>query len=212
MKSKFLTVLMILIIFMECFYIVYAAKSDELKGDLNDKNNEIDAKTEEIEQNQEKLNAALAEVESLEDQIDVYENAISDLMSQISSVQSQISEKETNIALKQKEYEETKELFEKRLVAIYQSGDTSYLELMLSSQDLSDFISKYYLVSELATCDKNLIERIFGSNDKNYMECSIKKLRDRLVHNANDNVLRIILERYEQINKDIDDFIALFGV
>ena len=59
-------------------------------------------------------------------------------------------------------------------------------------------------------CDEDLIERIFGSNDKNYMECSIKKLRDRLVHNANDNVLRIILERYEQINKDIDDFIGLF--
>lgn len=162
MKSKFLTVLMILIIFLECFYIVYAAKSDELKGNLDDKNNEIDAKSEEIEQNQEKLNEALAEVESLEDQIDVYENAISDLKNQISSVESQIAEKETNIALKQKEYEETKELFEKRLVAIYQSGDTSYLELMLSSQDLSDFISKYYLVSELATCDKNLIETIRG--------------------------------------------------
>ena len=42
------------------------------------------------------------------------------------------------------------------------------------------------------------------------MECSIKKLRDRLVHNANDNVLRIILERDEQINKDIDKFIGLF--
>lgn len=61
-------------------------------------------------------------------------------------------------------------------------------------------------------CDGDLIERIFGSNDNNYMECSIKKLRDRLVHNANDNVLRIILERYEQINKDIDDFIGLFEV
>ena len=31
---------------------------------------------------------------------------------------------------------------------------------MLSSQHLSDFISKYYLVSELATCDQNLIETI----------------------------------------------------
>ena len=59
-------------------------------------------------------------------------------------------------------------------------------------------------------CDEELIKRIFGSKDKNYMECSIKKLRDRLVHNANDNVLKIILERYEQINKDIDDFIDLF--
>lgn len=59
-------------------------------------------------------------------------------------------------------------------------------------------------------CDENLIERIFGSNDSNYMACSIKKLRDRLVHNANDNVLRVILERYDQINKDIDDFFDLF--
>lgn len=59
-------------------------------------------------------------------------------------------------------------------------------------------------------CDDDLIERVFGSNDKNYMECSIKKLRDRLVHNVNDNVLRSILERYEQIDDDINKFLELF--
>lgn len=58
--------------------------------------------------------------------------------------------------------------------------------------------------------DDDLIERLFGSEDQNYMKCSVKKLRDRLVHNANDNVLRVILERYEQINQDINDFFALF--
>ncbi len=58
--------------------------------------------------------------------------------------------------------------------------------------------------------DEELIERIFGSNDRNYMECSIKKLRDRLVHNVNDNVLRVVLERYEQINSDMDAFLDLF--
>ena len=59
-------------------------------------------------------------------------------------------------------------------------------------------------------CDINLIERIFGSNDKNYTECSIKKLRDRMVHTVNDNVLRVILERYEQMDKDMDAFENLF--
>ena len=59
-------------------------------------------------------------------------------------------------------------------------------------------------------CVDDLIERVFGSNDKNYMECSIKKLRDRLVHNVNDNVLRSILERYEQIDDDINKFLELF--
>ena len=55
------------------------------------------------------------------------------------------------------------------------------------------------------TCDEELIERIFGSNDKNYKECSIKKLRDRMVHSVNDNVLRTILERYEDIMADLDE-------
>ena len=58
--------------------------------------------------------------------------------------------------------------------------------------------------------DEDLIVRIFGSNDKNYMDCSIKKLRDRLVHNVNDHVLRVILERYEDMNNDLDAFMALF--
>lgn len=58
--------------------------------------------------------------------------------------------------------------------------------------------------------DENLLERIFGSNDKNYMECSIKKLRDRMVHNVNDGGLRVILERYDDMNADLDAFIALF--
>lgn len=59
--------------------------------------------------------------------------------------------------------------------------------------------------------DTNLIERIFGSNDSNYMDCSIKKLRDRMVHNVNDNVLRVILVRLDTINKDLDDFLLLFS-
>lgn len=58
--------------------------------------------------------------------------------------------------------------------------------------------------------DTDLIERIFGCNDKNYMDCSIKKLRNRLVHSVNENVLRVILSRYDKMNEDMDAFIALF--
>ena len=35
-----------------------------------------------------------------------------------------------------------------------------------------------------------------------------KKMRDRLVHNVNENVLRVILERYDDIMSDIDKFIS----
>lgn len=59
--------------------------------------------------------------------------------------------------------------------------------------------------------DADLIERIFGSNDKNYMECSIKKLRNRLVHNVNDNVLRVVIERYDSMISDLDEFVSMFS-
>ena len=58
--------------------------------------------------------------------------------------------------------------------------------------------------------EPELVNRIFGSKDNNYMECTIKKLRDRLVHKVNDNVLRAILERYDSINEDLEAFNRLF--
>lgn len=64
-----------------------------------------------------------------------------------------------------------------------------------------DRVFKYFDI----TCDEKLIDRVFGSNDSNYMDCSIKKLRDRLVHNVNDNVIRVIIERYDDINNDLDE-------
>ena len=197
MKSKFLTLLMIAVLFLECFYIVNAASSSELKGDLDDKNSEISAKKEQIDQKERELNAALSEVQNLQTQINDYEAEINELEAQISSVQTQISEKESNIAIKQKEFEETQALFEKRLVAIYQAGDTSYLELMLSSQDLSDFISKYYLVSELATCDKNLIETIRQAKatletEKTSLEASKNSLEEnKVAKEAKQNALAV---------------------
>ena len=58
--------------------------------------------------------------------------------------------------------------------------------------------------------DESLIDRIFGGNDNNYMDCSIKKLRDRLVHKVNENVVHTILERYDAIERDLNSFFAYF--
>lgn len=68
---------------------------------------------------------------------------------------------------------------------------------------------KKILDAYLITVDHDLIDRIFGSNNKNYMECSVKNLRNRLVHNVNENVIRVVLERYDKINEDLDTFAAL---
>ena len=45
---------------------------------------------------------------------------------------------------------------------MYEAGETSYLDVLLSSKNITEFISKYYIVSEIAETDKNLLEKTGG--------------------------------------------------
>ena len=47
-------------------------------------------------------------------------------------------------------------LLEKRLLYAYKAGKARYLDILLSSDDIMDFISKYYFVSEMIKYDENL--------------------------------------------------------
>ena len=43
---------------------------------------------------------------------------------------------------------------------LYESGSTSYLDMLLSADGLSDFISRYYLIGEIAKYDDDLLDTI----------------------------------------------------
>ena len=73
---------------------------------------------------------------------------------------SQIEESEKKLETAQTEYENNKELAEERLVVMQESGDTTYLDMLLTSSSITDFISNYYLASELAEADTELLDSI----------------------------------------------------
>ena len=76
----------------------------------------------------------------------------------------------------EKDYKEQEELIKKRMVAIYMSGDTRYIDVLLSSKDLSDFISSYYLVSEVTQMDAELLDKI--QKQKEEIENAKKEIED----------------------------------
>ena len=78
----------------------------------------------------------------------------------ISEANVKIKEEEQKLSEAEQSYKEQEELIKKRMVAIYMSGDTSYLDVLLSSKSLTDFISSYYLVSEVTQMDSELLEKI----------------------------------------------------
>lgn len=123
-----------------------AAEKKKLQNELNSIDSEKTTVKEQIE-------ALDAQINSTEEQIELQNDLID-------SLEEMIAQKEEELAEAQKKEEEQYEKFKTRVRVMYEQGETSYLEVLLSADDLSDFLSKYEIVSQIAEYDKNLFEEL----------------------------------------------------
>ena len=160
-KRLWITLIITLILVMVCNVLIsMAATSSELRGQQQQNQSKINEAKEEQHQIQSELSAAQREVEDLNNQIASYQNEIDSLTSQIDDATIKIEELQKEIESKQKELEEKQDLLDKRLIAAYKAGNTSYLDLLLSADDLTSFLSNYYLIEQIADSDTKLINSI----------------------------------------------------
>ncbi len=154
-----ISILLVMMLFLGTIS-VYANQKTDLTNEQKDIDKQIQETSSEIAGVKSQMTDALNQINNYNAQIGTYEDEIDTLETQVSTLQTQITEKEANIQEQQKKYEEQKDLLEKRLVAMYESGTTSYLDMLLSSNSLSDFISKYYVIEQLTEYDNDLLDGI----------------------------------------------------
>ena len=156
---KILGILIITIILAQFNTVIAVTKSE-----LNASSNETDQKIEEAKEELENINTqkseTLQQVEELITEISSYQTEIDELDNKLSEINTQIEDAQNQLNQKQEDYDSQQELLEKRLVATYEAGETSYLDVLLSSDSLTDLISNYYLISEIATSDMELMDKI----------------------------------------------------
>lgn len=142
--------------------VIFAATAEQNK--LNNEKNKINSDKEQSEEELKKVQAekseTVKEVEELSTQISNYEAQIEELDDQIAGLNTKIEESEQKLQKAQEDYTKQEELLEARLVATYEAGETSYLDFILSSASITELISNYYLVTEVATSDTELLEKI----------------------------------------------------
>ena len=155
---KILGILTIIIIFTQVN--VFATTKSELKQNSNNTDKKIEEAKEELEGIKAEKSETLKQVEGLISEISSYQSEIDKLDEQISKLNSDIKDAQNKLNQKQNDYKKEKELLEKRLVATYEAGETSYLDVLLSSSSLTDLISNYYFVTEITKNDKELMEKI----------------------------------------------------
>ena len=146
----------------------------DLQTQQQDLQDQIQQSHEELEEVQSQLSENLQQIEKLDEKIRESENQIEELDAQVKSLQEEIAGIQSQLDVAEKNYEKQKDIMEKRLVAIYEAGDTKYLDVLLKSSNISEFLSNYYLVTEIASVDKDLLDEV--ESEKKEIELSKQKL------------------------------------
>lgn len=165
----------------------FAVTSDELRKQQKDLQNQQKETKEDLEDVKVELSTTLKTIQDLDAKIADKQDEITNLNNEIKTLQNEIAEKEKDIEKKEEEFEETDELLRQRLVAMYQAGETSYLDILLSSEGLTDFISKSYYVTQIAKCDTELMDKIDQEKtDIENEKAQIEKNKEKIEANKRD--------------------------
>jgi murein DD-endopeptidase MepM/ murein hydrolase activator NlpD len=121
----------------------YASSLDDILNKIKNTKNQMDDNKKEIKE----LNAEIAELQA----------AITDTEQDINQLQSNITLKEAELVVKKAEIEKTTKDLNARLRQIYKSGSVSFIDILLSSGNISEFITNMEMVSLIYENDKTLV-------------------------------------------------------
>lgn len=160
-RKLFILVIIVIAVVLGNVVNVFAATSAE---NLRKQQQQNQQQIEDAKNKQKEIRSQMTDIQRQVDELDSkisdYESDIYDLNSQIEEVSKNINSAEIELQKTEKDLEEKEELLEKRLVASYKAGSTSYLDVLLDSDSLTSFLSSYYLVEQISENDTKLINTV----------------------------------------------------
>lgn len=101
----------------------------------------------------EEINKLDAAIEAAEEELEVQEALIAELDELIAIKEIELADSEAKEA---QQYEKLRS----RVRFMYENGSMSYLSILLSSDDFSDFLSRYEVISQISKYEKKLFEEL----------------------------------------------------
>ena len=161
-------IILISILICAISFVSYAADLNELQDQKNEIQNQIEESNTQLSDIDEELTENLQQIQKLDESIQTTEQTLKDLTQKISEKEEEIVNIEKELEVITQKYNTQKELLDARLVAMYETENTNYLDVVLGADSLTDFISTYYLITELASYDIDLLELV--ESQKNEIE------------------------------------------
>ena len=176
MKRIISIFLLISIMLSTIAFAVTQSEIDSLRSSssqLEDKIKEAEAKQAEVG---EQINEATKQIQELSGKIASYQAEIDELNVNLEELEASIEETEKELEIAEKKYVEQEEALKARIVAQYEAGDTTYLDVILGGGSLWDMISNWQIASDIAEMDNRLLEQI--EENKNKIEAAKQSLEE----------------------------------
>lgn len=220
MRRRILTfIIMIVVLF--CFSINVFSNTEATNTETqNTENNEVSNKTlleqsnevrQKLEESstrleyvQSELSTSLQQIQELGDKITEYENQYNDLKNQVAEMEANIAVIDADIDKVQAEYDRKENLLKKRMVALYKAGDATYLDVLLSSSSIVDFLSKYYMLEKIIDYDTDLMKELEVEKNsiENKKQEQEKKKADLKVAKAKAGQMQILMENNKMLQEN----------
>jgi cell wall-associated NlpC family hydrolase len=146
---------------------------------------------------------------AIDQSVQLTSQQINILNSQISTLDVQIAGNTNDIAATQKNIDDNYNLYKQRLRATYEAGKASYVDVLLSSKDFTDFISRAELLQVVSKHDTNLIDNLTQDETKlKTDQAAMQANKASLVNSqgtiaAKQDILNAQLAQQSQVVSDI---------
>ncbi len=165
-------------------------------NNLNQQKEEVEEKINQsslqLEYVQNEMSNTLLQIQKLDDSIRDYESQINDLNNKVNSYEESIKSMTQELEETTKEYNEKDEIVRERLVAISKAGEVSYLDVLLRSKSLPEFLSSIYFMRQITEVDINLMNEVAQKKEE------IENYKQK-IENENSET-RIIKAKAEQMS------------
>ena len=136
--------------------------------------NKIIEKENQVQYIEEDLSATLVELETLSQEISDKQAEVQLLELQEIELNKYINDTESKLSDLKEKYNLQDEALKTRLFTMYKFGKVKYLDVLLHSRNLSEFLSNYYYIEMIAQTDTNLLKAVEEKRDE------IQKLMNEL--------------------------------
>lgn len=154
-----------------------------------------------LKQTQDNKKEIQAKVQKLDTEIDAVLKKIDSNKNDMNKIAQDIKTTQVKLASVEKDSKVQQDLFKKRVRAMYMSGVDSYLEVILKSEDLNDFMGRVDMISKVVAFDKGIVNKLKEQKD------SISKQNENL--NSQNNKLVSLKTSNEntlsKLSKDIKE-------